>query len=141
MKLPDGIHFWMQDSFGGNSKTKIIANDSPSIEDASGNVTALQRQIQQLQPLVSGGAVGLEGQLTVYNYDGGPCYRCLFPTPPSATTCQRCSDSGVLGVVPGIIGCLQALEAIKIASAIGEPLSGRMLLLDALSARIRIVCF
>ncbi|KAL7217902.1 hypothetical protein ACSBR2_011183 [Camellia fascicularis] len=91
------------------------------------------------KPLVSGAAVGLEGQLTVYNYDGGPCYRCLFPTPPPATTCQRCSDSGVLGVVPGIIGCLQALEAIKIASAIGEPLSGRMLLLDALSARIRIV--
>lgn len=91
------------------------------------------------KPLVSGAALGLEGQLTVYNYDGGPCYRCLFPTPPPATACQRCSDSGVLGVVPGIIGCLQALEAIKIAGAVGEPLSGRMLLFDALSARIRIV--
>ncbi|KAI4320802.1 hypothetical protein MLD38_034247 [Melastoma candidum] len=53
--------------------------------------------------------------LTVYNYKGGPCYRCLFPTPPPTTACQRCSDSGVLGVVPGVIGCLQALEAIKIA--------------------------
>ncbi|TYI31864.1 hypothetical protein ES332_A04G015600v1 [Gossypium tomentosum] len=91
------------------------------------------------KPLVSGAALGLEGQLTVYNYKGGPCYRCLFPTPPPTTACQRCSDSGVLGVVPGIIGCLQALEAIKIASDIGEPLSGRMLLFDALSARIRIV--
>ncbi|KAK9269565.1 hypothetical protein L1049_001341 [Liquidambar formosana] len=91
------------------------------------------------KPLVSGAALGLEGQLTVYNYNGGPCYRCLFPTPPPTTACQRCSDSGVLGVVPGIIGCLQALEAIKIASAVGEPLSGRMLLFDALSARIRIV--
>ncbi|KAG8492692.1 hypothetical protein CXB51_010341 [Gossypium anomalum] len=91
------------------------------------------------KPLVSGAALGLEGQLTVYNYNGGPCYRCLFPTPPPTTACQRCSDSGVLGVVPGIIGCLQALEAIKIASSIGEPLSGRMLLFDALSARIRIV--
>ncbi|XVF03796.1 hypothetical protein REPUB_Repub05bG0023900 [Reevesia pubescens] len=90
------------------------------------------------KPLVSGAALGLEGQLTVYNYKGGPCYRCLFPTPPPTTACQRCSDSGVLGVVPGIIGCLQALEAIKIASAVGEPLSGRMLLFDALSARIRI---
>ncbi|XVF77375.1 hypothetical protein PTKIN_Ptkin14bG0038000 [Pterospermum kingtungense] len=90
------------------------------------------------KPLVSGAALGLEGQLTVYNYKGGPCYRCLFPTPPPATACQRCSDSGVLGVVPGIIGCLQALEAIKIASGVGEPLSGRMLLFDALSARIRI---
>ncbi|OMP04362.1 UBA/THIF-type NAD/FAD binding protein [Corchorus olitorius] len=91
------------------------------------------------KPLVSGAALGLEGQLTVYNYKGGPCYRCLFPTPPPTTACQRCSDSGVLGVVPGIIGCLQALEAIKIAAAVGEPLSGRMLLFDALSARIRIV--
>ncbi|KAK4794771.1 hypothetical protein SAY86_012765 [Trapa natans] len=91
------------------------------------------------KPLVSGAALGLEGQLTVYNYKGGPCYRCLFPTPPPTTACQRCSDSGVLGVVPGIIGCLQALEAIKIASSVGEPLSGRMLLFDALSARIRIV--
>ncbi|BBH02035.1 co-factor for nitrate, reductase and xanthine dehydrogenase 5 [Prunus dulcis] len=91
------------------------------------------------KPLVSGAAVGLEGQLTVFNYNDGPCYRCLFPTPPPATACQRCSDSGVLGVVPGVIGCLQALEAIKIASEIGEALSERMLLFDALSGRIRIV--
>ncbi|KAK9155556.1 hypothetical protein Sjap_003036 [Stephania japonica] len=91
------------------------------------------------KPLVSGAALGLEGQLTVYNYNGGPCYRCLFPTPPPSDACQRCSDSGVLGIVPGVIGCLQALEAIKIASDVGEPLSGRMLLFDALSARIRIV--
>ncbi|XP_028800339.1 adenylyltransferase and sulfurtransferase MOCS3 [Neltuma alba] len=91
------------------------------------------------KPLVSGAALGLEGQLTVYNYKGGPCYRCLFPTPPPATACQRCADSGVLGVVPGVIGCLQALEAIKIAGAVGESLSGRMILFDALSARIRIV--
>ncbi|KAI4388202.1 hypothetical protein MLD38_000555 [Melastoma candidum] len=91
------------------------------------------------KPLVSGAALGLEGQLTVYNYNGGPCYRCLFPTPPPTTACQRCADSGVLGVVPGVIGCLQALEGIKIASSVGEPLSGRMLLFDSLSARIRIV--
>ncbi|KAL9254324.1 Adenylyltransferase and sulfurtransferase MOCS3-like protein [Drosera capensis] len=91
------------------------------------------------KPLVSGAALGLEGQLTVYNYNGGPCYRCLFPNPPPMTACQRCSDSGVLGVVPGVIGTLQALEAIKIASAVGEPLSGRMLLFDAISSRIRMV--
>ncbi|VFR01765.1 unnamed protein product [Cuscuta campestris] len=91
------------------------------------------------KPLISGAAIGLEGQLTVYNYNGGPCYRCLFPTPPPTTACQRCSDNGVLGVVPGVIGCLQALEAIKVASEIGEPLSERMLLFDALSGRIRMV--
>ncbi|KAK4355224.1 hypothetical protein RND71_024195 [Anisodus tanguticus] len=89
------------------------------------------------KPLISGAAVGLEGQLTVYNYNGGPCYRCLFPTPPPTNACQSCADNGVLGIVPGVIGCLQALEAIKVASLIGEPLSGRMLLLDALSGRFR----
>lgn len=91
------------------------------------------------KPLISGAALGLEGQLTVYHHKGGPCYRCLFPIPPPTTACQRCSDSGVLGVVPGVIGCFQALEAIKIASSIGESLSGKMLILDALSSRIRIV--
>uniref|UniRef100_A0A1J3K5Q3 Adenylyltransferase and sulfurtransferase MOCS3 n=1 Tax=Noccaea caerulescens TaxID=107243 RepID=A0A1J3K5Q3_NOCCA len=91
------------------------------------------------KPLVSGAALGMEGQLTVYNHNGGPCYRCLFPTPPPTSACQRCSDSGVLGVVPGVIGCLQAVETIKLASMVGEPLSERMLLFDALSARIRIV--
>ncbi|KAL5212294.1 hypothetical protein ABZP36_023141 [Zizania latifolia] len=91
------------------------------------------------KPLISGAALGLEGQLTVYHHNGSPCYRCLFPNPPPVAACQRCSDSGVLGVVPGVIGCLQALEAIKVATDVGEPLSGRMLLFDALSARIRIV--
>ncbi|CAL5046282.1 unnamed protein product [Urochloa decumbens] len=91
------------------------------------------------KPVVSGAALGLEGQLTVYHHNGSPCYRCLFPSPPPVAACQRCSDSGVLGVVPGVIGCLQALEAIKVATAVGEPLCGRMLLFDSLSARIRIV--
>eukprot|EP01018_Ginkgo_biloba_P022626 Gb_10591 [translate_table: standard] len=88
------------------------------------------------KPLVSGAALGLEGQLTVYHHNQGPCYRCLFPTPPPVGACQSCSDNGVLGVVPGIIGCLQALEAIKIASGVGEPLSGRMIIFDALPTRI-----
>ncbi|XP_021305053.1 adenylyltransferase and sulfurtransferase MOCS3-2 isoform X2 [Sorghum bicolor] len=70
------------------------------------------------KPLVSGAALGLEGQLTVYHHNGSPCYRCLFPSPPPVAACQRCSDSGVLGVVPGVIGCLQALEAIKIATGV-----------------------
>ena len=65
--------------------------------------------------LVSGSAVRMEGQVTVYHYNNGPCYRCLFPQPPPTTTVINCSDGGVLGVVPGLIGCIQALEAIKIA--------------------------
>ncbi|KAJ8662138.1 hypothetical protein O0I10_001831 [Lichtheimia ornata] len=66
------------------------------------------------KPLVSGSALRMDGQLTVYNYNGGPCYRCLHPVPPPAETVTNCSDGGVLGVVPGVIGTLQALEAIKI---------------------------
>ncbi|KAH7440132.1 hypothetical protein KP509_04G093100 [Ceratopteris richardii] len=91
------------------------------------------------KPLVSGAALGMDGQLTVYNFNGGPCYRCLFPVPPPQGACQRCSDSGVLGVVPGIIGAFQALEAIKIASGVGDPLSKRMLILDGFSTSIRVV--
>jgi len=55
-----------------------------------------------------------EGQLTVYNHEGGPCYRCLYPVPPAANTVSSCSESGVLGVIPGIIGTMQAQEAIKV---------------------------
>ncbi|XP_024527248.1 adenylyltransferase and sulfurtransferase MOCS3-1 [Selaginella moellendorffii] len=89
------------------------------------------------KPLVSGAALGLDGQLTVYNHKNGPCYRCLFPVPPPQSACQRCSDSGVLGVVPGIIGSLEALEAIKLASGTGEPLSSRMLIFDASLGRFQ----
>ncbi|CAL5032552.1 unnamed protein product [Urochloa decumbens] len=91
------------------------------------------------KPLISGSAFGLEGQLTVYNHNGSPCYRCLFPNPSVSTGYQSCSDNGVLGVVPGVIGCLQALELIKVATGVGEPLCGRMLLFDALSSRFKTV--
>eukprot|EP00899_Mesostigma_viride_P010773 jgi/Mesvir1/19698/Mv09963-RA.1 len=92
------------------------------------------------KPLVSAGCIGTEGQLTVYHWgEDGPCYRCLFPTPPPADACQRCSDTGVLGVVPGIMGCLQALEVVKVASRKGKVMSRRLLLLDALSGRIQTV--
>lgn len=67
------------------------------------------------KPLVSGSALRLHGQMVVYNYKGGPCYRCLFPTPPPAETVTNCADGGVLGPVTGVIGSLQAMEAIKIA--------------------------
>lgn len=66
------------------------------------------------KPLVSGSALQLEGQLTVYNYKGGPCYRCIFPSPPPPEAVTNCGDGGVIGAVTGVIGALQALEAIKI---------------------------
>ncbi|KAJ3195531.1 Molybdenum cofactor synthesis protein 3, partial [Dinochytrium kinnereticum] len=71
------------------------------------------------KPLVSGSALRMDGQLTVYNHNGGPCYRCIFPKPPPPETVMNCSDGGVLGAVTGIIGAIQALEVIKIACGVG----------------------
>uniref|UniRef100_S4REI2 Molybdenum cofactor synthesis 3 n=1 Tax=Petromyzon marinus TaxID=7757 RepID=S4REI2_PETMA len=93
------------------------------------------------KPLVSASALRMEGQLTVYNHEGGPCYRCLYPTPPPPETVTNCSDGGVLGVVPGIMGSLQALEVLKVAARMGCILtySGRLLVLDGLEGRMRSV--
>lgn len=90
------------------------------------------------KPLVSGSALRFEGQMTVYNYDQDtPCYRCLFPQPQPAGTVTNCADGGVLGVVPGIIGNLQAIEAIKIAAGIPPAYAGVLLLYDGLSGKFR----
>ena len=91
------------------------------------------------RPLVSGGALRFEGQLTVYNYQGGPCYRCLYPQPPPAEMVTNCSDAGVLGPVVGVIGSLQAVEVIKIATSAGCPFSGRLVLYDGLDGMFRCV--
>lgn len=71
------------------------------------------------KPLVSGSAMGTEGQLTVYNFNGGPCYRCLYPGPNASEGSKSCADNGVLGPVPGLIGILQASEVIKIITDTG----------------------
>ncbi|KAM9707644.1 adenylyltransferase and sulfurtransferase MOCS3 [Menidia menidia] len=89
------------------------------------------------KPLVSASALRMEGQLTVYNYGGGPCYRCLYPTPPPPETVTNCSDGGVLGVVPGIMGCFQALEVLKIASGRGSSCGQQLLMFDGQDARFR----
>lgn len=92
------------------------------------------------RPLVSGAAIGTDGQLTVYcAAEDGPCYRCLFPTAPAPQSCARCVDAGVLGVVPGIIGTMQALEAVKLLAGIGDPMSRRLLVVDSLAARFHVV--
>ncbi|CAM9325235.1 unnamed protein product [Ascophyllum nodosum] len=83
------------------------------------------------KPLVFGSALGMEGQLSVLHFQGGPCYRCIFPAPLAAEASRRCSDNGVLGTVPGVIGCLQATEALKVLGEFGEPLSGRLCTFDA----------
>jgi molybdopterin/thiamine biosynthesis adenylyltransferase/rhodanese-related sulfurtransferase len=83
-------------------------------------------------PVVHASVFRFEGQLTVFKPFDGPCYRCLYPTPPPPELAPGCSVAGVLGVVPGVMGMLQATEALKLLLGIGEPLVGRLLLWDAL---------
>jgi len=83
-------------------------------------------------PVVHGSIYRFEGQVTVFKPGDGPCYRCLFPEPPPVELAPSCSEGGVLGVLPGIVGTLQTNEALKLALGIGEPLVGRLLLFDAL---------
>jgi sulfur-carrier protein adenylyltransferase/sulfurtransferase len=85
-------------------------------------------------PVVHGSIYRFEGQVTVFKPGAGPCYRCLFPSPPPPELAPSCAEGGVLGVLPGIIGSLQASEALKLALGIGDPLVGRLLLFDALAA-------
>ena len=85
-------------------------------------------------PVVHGSIYRFEGQVTVFKPGDGPCYRCLFPEPPPAELAPSCAEGGVLGVLPGIVGTLQTNEALKLALGIGEPLIGRLLLVDALES-------
>jgi sulfur-carrier protein adenylyltransferase/sulfurtransferase len=85
-------------------------------------------------PVVSAAILGFEGQLSVFSPYEGPCYRCLFPEPPPAELAPSCGANGVLGVLPGTMGLLQATEAIKLIIGEGEPLIGRLMLYDALAA-------
>jgi len=90
------------------------------------------------KPNVYGSVFRFEGQTTVFApHLGGPCYRCLFPEPPPPESVPNCAQAGVLGVLPGIIGMLQAIETIKLVVGIGEPLIGRLLHFDALKVKFR----
>jgi sulfur-carrier protein adenylyltransferase/sulfurtransferase len=85
------------------------------------------------KPVVHGSVFRFEGQLTVFKPYEGPCYRCLYPEPPPPELAPSCAEAGVLGVLPGIIGLLQATETIKLLLGIGEPLVGRLMTYDALA--------
>ena len=144
-----------------NSKTKFvefhvqlsrdnvinIIKDYDVVIDATDNVPSRylisDACVVRNKPLVSGSALRWEGQLTVYHYKSktdleyGPCYRCLYPNPPPPETVTNCSDGGVLGVVPGIIGSLQALEAVKIILGLGPSYHKQLLVFDGLHCTFR----
>ncbi len=89
------------------------------------------------KPVVNASIFQFEGQVTVFKPFEGPCYRCLYPEPPPAGMAPSCNEAGVLGVLPGVIGVVQATEAVKLILGIGKPLIGRLLQYDALNMRFR----
>jgi len=89
------------------------------------------------KPNVYGSIFRFEGQITVFGYPGGPCYRCLYPEPPPPGLVPSCAEGGVLGVLPGIVGTIQAAETLKLIIGKGDPLVGRLLLFDALGMKFR----
>src|SRR5207249_6782198 len=104
-----------------NFPTRYLLNDAAILEN---------------KPVVHGSVFRFEGQLTVFKPYEGPCYRCLYPEPPPAALAPSCAEAGVLGVLPGIIGLLQATETIKLLLGIGEPLVGRLMTYDALAGEL-----
>jgi len=104
-----------------NFKTRYLINDASLITNT---------------PLVYGGIFKFEGQVSVFNYKKGPSYRCLFPNPPEEDSIPNCSEVGVLGVLPGIIGSMQAAEVIKIILDLGDNLSGKVLYYNSLTTRM-----
>jgi adenylyltransferase/sulfurtransferase len=105
-----------------NFATRYVVNDACVLEKI---------------PLVWGAVFQFEGQASVFGLPGGPCYRCLYPDPPPPGAVPNCAEGGVLGVLPGIIGLIQANEVLKLILGKGEPLRGRLLLFDALGAQFR----
>jgi sulfur-carrier protein adenylyltransferase/sulfurtransferase len=104
-----------------NFATRYLVNDACVMAD---------------RPFVYGAIQGFEGQLAVFNWRGGPTYRCLFPLPTPPELAPNCAEVGVLGVLPGIVGTWQATEAIKLLSGCGEPLSGKLLIWNALEMTV-----
>ncbi len=106
-----------------NFPTRYLVNDA-----------ALIKRI----PVVHGSIFRFEGQVTVFDPYNGPCYRCLIPEPPPAELAPSCAEAGVFGVLPGIVGCIQGIEAIKVLLGLGDPLIGRLLAFDALEETFRV---
>ena len=88
-------------------------------------------------PNVHGSIYHFDGQVSVFNHDGGPCYRCLYPEPPPAELAPSCAEAGVIGAICGVIGSYQAVETLKVLLGFGDSLSGRILSVDLLHQQVR----
>lgn len=126
---------------GPNNAEEIIA-DYDLVVDGSDNFAARYLSNETCyrlkKPLVSAALVRFEGQLATFKaYDGGPCYRCLFPEPPDPDLVPRCDTVGIFGAVAGVMGCLQATEVLKEILGLGTSMSGHLLLFDALDQTFR----
>ncbi|MFD2098601.1 ThiF family adenylyltransferase [Flagellimonas iocasae] len=130
-------HFKLYDTFLTKDNALEIINEYDLVIDATDNFPTRylinDACVLLKKPFVYGALHSFEGHVSVFNYQNGPTYRCLYPNMPSVEEVPNCSENGVLGVIPGIIGTFQALEAIKILTGIGEVLSGKLLLFDGLS--------
>ena len=126
-----------------SSNARQIAKDYDLIIDATDNFPTryLTNDLCVLtgKPNVYGSIYRFDGQVSVFDARSGPCYRCLFPEPPPPGLVPSCAEGGVLGVLPGTIGTLQATEALKLILGIGEPLIGRLLLYNALDLSFEFV--
>lgn len=142
-RLNSSVNVQVYNEFISSHNIMQIIESYSIVVDASDNVPTRyllnDAAVLAGKVLVSGSALQWEGQLTIYNHNNSPCYRCLFPVPPPSETVTNCADGGVLGVIPGIIGCLQALEVIKIIIGQEPAYSGKLLLMDGLSGSFRSV--
>jgi len=145
LALNPGIVVEAIDARVGASNVEALIADADVVVDGADNFATRyllsDACVQLARPLVYGAVHRFEGQVSVF--DAGrqrgiaPCYRCLFPEPPSAAEAPNCSEAGVLGVLPGIVGLLQATETLKLLLGIGQPLVGRLLHVEALGMQFR----
>jgi adenylyltransferase/sulfurtransferase len=140
-KQNSDTHLILHDTFLVRNNALEIIQDYDLVVDASDNFAARylvnDACVILNKPFVYGALHGFEGHVSVFNFNGGPTYRCIFPTMPSPFEVPNCEEQGVLGVLPGIIGNFQALEAIKLIAGVGDVLSGKLLLYNGLECSMR----
>lgn len=140
-----GTKFIPFDTFLNRDNALEIINVFDVVVDASDNFATRylinDACVLLKKPFVSGAVQGFEGQLSVFNFKGGPTYRCLFPNQPKASEIPNCNENGVLGVLPAIIGNLQTLEVVKVITGVGEVLNGKLLLFNGLNQSFQKIKF